>query len=129
MDGLCNAYTVTYISSGISDFIKSCFKQREKADVITAKDAEFAAKKQLESELAEKDSVISSKDKQLTSKEELISVMVSEIAEKDGGLASLQERCGSLQTQLQTVQSRMQALEVTHNHKLCAILITYPNYV
>ena len=117
-------------------FIRSCFKQRQKADELAAKDAEISTKtNQLESKIAAKDAEIDFKVKQLASYMELISaneeltlVQESEIEEKDGGLASLQERCGSLQTQLQTVQSRMQASEVTHStstacaitHNVCA---------
>ena len=36
-----------------------------------------------------------------------------EISEKSQSLVSLQQRCGSLQTQLETVQRRNQSLEVS----------------
>ena len=46
-------------------------------------------------------------------KDEVIKAKESEISEKDRGLVSLQQRCGSLQTQLETVQRRNQSLEVS----------------
>ena len=49
----------------------------------------------------------------ITVKERVIATKDSELAEKDGGLVLLQQRCGSLQTQLETVQRRNQSLEVS----------------
>ena len=46
-------------------------------------------------------------------KDELLAAKESEMPEKDRGLISLQQRCGSLQTQLETVQRRNQSLEVS----------------
>ena len=46
-------------------------------------------------------------------KNRLIQAKDSEIVEKDRGLVLLQQRCGSLQTQLETVQKRNQSLEVS----------------
>ena len=46
-------------------------------------------------------------------KDEVIKAKESEVSEKDRGLISLQQRCGSLQTQLETVQRRNQSLEVS----------------
>jgi len=40
-------------------------------------------------------------------------MMDSEILKKDGSFVSLQEKCGSLQTQLETVQQKIQSLEVS----------------
>ena len=45
--------------------------------------------------------------------DEVINAKESEVSEKDRGLISLQQRCGSLQTQLETVQRRNQSLEVS----------------
>ena len=53
------------------------------------------------------------KNRQITAKDQLIFARESEISEKDRGLVSLQQRCGSLQTQLETVQRRNQSLEVS----------------
>ena len=45
--------------------------------------------------------------------DEMLSAKESEISQKDRGLVSLQQRCGSLQAQLETVQRRIQSLEVS----------------
>ena len=46
-------------------------------------------------------------------KDEVIKAKELEISEKDRGLISLQQRCCSLQTQLESVQKRNQPLEVS----------------
>ena len=67
----------------------------------------------LQKEKASRDAIISAKDDQLKAKDREIEAKESEISEKDRGLVSLQQRCGSLQTQLETVQRRNQSLEVS----------------
>ena len=84
--------------------------QKEKASrdtIITAKDDQLKAKdREIASLVATRDEQLSAKDKEITAKD-------SEILQKDRGLVSLQQRCGSLQTQLETVQGRNQFLEVS----------------
>ena len=46
-------------------------------------------------------------------KDKVIKTKESEISEKDQGLISLQQRCGSLQAQLETMKRRIQSLEVS----------------
>ena len=62
--------------------------------------------------------VCKGKDEVLAAKEQEFAVIIrakeSEISEKDRGFISLLQRCGSLQTQLETVQRRNQSLEVSN---------------
>ena len=51
--------------------------------------------------------------KEKATKDEVIKAKESEMSEKDRGFISLQQRCGSLQTQLETVQRRNRFLEVS----------------
>ena len=44
--------------------------------------------------------VISAKNAEIAAKDSIISAKALALSEKDGGLTSLQERCGSLQSQL-----------------------------
>ena len=70
---------------------------------LKAKDREIAA-------------ITAARDEQLQDKEREMAALISakelEMTEKDQGLISLQQRCGSLQTQLETVQRRNHSLEV-----------------
>ena len=81
--------------------------QKEKTTMIADKDNQLKAK---DREIA---AITASRDEQLKAKDELISVKESEVCEKNRSLVSLQQRCGSLQTQLETVQRRNQSLEVS----------------
>ena len=66
---------------------------------------------------------------QITAKNQLTAAKDLEVAEKDRGLVSLQQRCGSLQTELETVQRKNQHLEVSiysatilFKHLLCTAI-------
>ena len=75
-------------------------KDLEIKQVTEAKDMQITAKEQEIKQVTEaKNQEIAAKDRQLS--------------EKDSGLSSLQQRCGSLQTQLNTVQRRNESLEVS----------------
>ena len=78
----------------------------------------------VEQEIAVKDQIIAAKDleiKQVTEaknqeiaeKDRQLSAQESAPSEKDRGLSSLQQRCGLLQTQLDTVQRRNESMEVS----------------
>ena len=80
-------------------------------DIITDKNAEIAVK---DAEIANVKAMLDAKSKQLESKARLLTAKCSEIEERDRGLVSLQQKCGSLQTQLQIVQRRSPSLEVSN---------------
>ena len=89
-------------------------KDREIAAITAAKDEELKAKdREIAGITAARDEQLKDKGREMAAKDDLISATESEISEKDRGLVSLQQRCGSLQTQLETVQRRNQSLEVS----------------
>ena len=75
--------------------------------IITAKDDQLKAK---DIEIA---GLVATRDEQLSAKNREIAAKDSVISGMNRYLVSLQQRCGSLQTQLETVQRRNQSLEVS----------------
>ena len=79
-------------------------------DIIANKNAEIEVK---DAKIVSVKAMFNAKSKQLESKTQLLTAKCSEIEERDRGLASLQQKCGSLQTQLEIVQWKSSSLEVS----------------